>query len=333
MLFVGGCMSPVDGPITDEEGNLFPDNPALGLDYADPMNTEYVPGAQADGGPALTNNAVGNMNDDFDMQGQPMTVAEGGETMTPDPETPEEPTEREIRLMNCGDGVVNWENGETCDDGGINSRGCRNDCLVDVGFYCEGEPSVCASKCGDGVLAWDEACDDGNFNDGDGCGFACFVEEGFECTNSPSVCGPLCGDGLAKGDEICDDGNLVDGDGCNATCEAEPGYECNTGTCLAICGDGFLLPQEACDDGNLDADDGCSEVCTLEPGFECHGEPSMCEEKHYEAVCGDGVVEIEAINPEQCDDGNEIDGDGCSSCVVDPFFQCEGEPSLCIEIK
>ena len=52
MLFVGGCMSPVDGPITDEEGNLFLDNPALGLDYADPMNTEYVPGMDADGGPA-----------------------------------------------------------------------------------------------------------------------------------------------------------------------------------------------------------------------------------------------------------------------------------------
>ena len=40
------------------------------------------------------------------------------------------------------------------------------------------------------------------------------------------------------------------------------------------------------------------------------------------AVCGDGVV----APPEQCDDGNTVDGDGCSAtCTVDPSI-CPGLP-------
>lgn len=44
------------------------------------------------------------------------------------------------------------------------------------------------------------------------------------------------------------------------------------------------------------------------------------------AVCGDGMIE----SPEECDDGNMWDGDGCSSiCTVEPGFICTGEPSVC----
>ena len=98
-----------------------------------------------------------------------------------------------------------------------------------------------------------------------------------------------------KGDD--NDGNDNNEDACLNTCV------------VAGCGDGVVGPGEGCDDGNDDPTDDCN----------------ACQP----ATCGDGVVQGE----EQCDDGNEIDGDGCSSCVVDPFFQCEGEPSLCIEIK
>ena len=42
--------------------------------------------------------------------------------------------------------------------------------------------------------------------------------------------------------------------------------------------------------------------------------------------CGSGIV----TDPEECDDGNLVDGDGCSaSCRVEPCYQCTGEPSLC----
>lgn len=44
------------------------------------------------------------------------------------------------------------------------------------------------------------------------------------------------------------------------------------------------------------------------------------------AVCGDGIV----FSPEQCDDGNLISGDGCSStCTIELGFACTGAPSVC----
>jgi cysteine-rich repeat protein len=55
--------------------------------------------------------------------------------------------------------------------------------------------------------------------------------------------------------------------------------------------------------------------------------------QHYELngdacteICGDGVV----MNPAAgvCDDGNNIDGDGCSStCLTEPFYRCSGGSS------
>lgn len=45
-------------------------------------------------------------------------------------------------------------------------------------------------------------------------------------------------------------------------------------------------------------------------------------------ICGDGDVDY----PEQCDDGDSTNGDGCSAqCLVEPFYQCQGSPSVCTE--
>jgi len=44
-------------------------------------------------------------------------------------------------------------------------------------------------------------------------------------------------------------------------------------------------------------------------------------------VCGDGMKHPTA---EQCDDGNQLPGDGCSGeCVVETGWTCEGSPSVC----
>jgi cysteine-rich repeat protein len=46
--------------------------------------------------------------------------------------------------------------------------------------------------------------------------------------------------------------------------------------------------------------------------------------------CGDGLL---APGVEQCDDGNSIDHDGCSSsCALEEYFQCNTvpEPSTCL---
>ncbi|XP_063074989.1 pappalysin-2 isoform X2 [Engraulis encrasicolus] len=47
---------------------------------------------------------------------------------------------------------------------------------------------------------------------------------------------------------------------------------------------------------------------------------------HPQPFCGDGLLQ----GTERCDDGNLLDGDGCSKkCTMEPSFNCEGQPSLC----
>lgn len=54
-------------------------------------------------------------------------------------------------------------------------------------------------SCGDGLLAQDESCDDGDTESGDGCGISCEIEPGFECptTKPGQPCLPIVG--LSRG--------------------------------------------------------------------------------------------------------------------------------------
>ena len=46
-------------------------------------------------------------------------------------------------------------------------------------------------------------------------------------------------------------------------------------------------------------------------------------------VCGNADIET----GEACDDGNTDNVDGCSStCAVEPGWECEQEPSVCVEV-
>ena len=49
----------------------------------------------------------------------------------------------------------------------------------------------------------------------------------------------------------------------------------------------------------------------------------------YPSNCGDGT--LDTFDYEQCDDGNEVDTDGCSTrCLVQPGYSCVGDsPSVC----
>ncbi len=69
----------------------------------------------------------------------------------------------------CGDGVVDEEFGETCDDG-LNLGGDASACAPG----CQG----IGASCGDGVLQTSagEQCDDGNTESGDGCSDLCAIE-------------------------------------------------------------------------------------------------------------------------------------------------------------
>jgi len=133
-----------------------------------------------------------------------------------------------------------------------------------------GETGDVPEGCGDGVLAGDEACDDGNLSNEDGCTASCrpascgdgFVQPGEQCDLGPDNANtgactlachlPKCGDGYVQpaSDEQCDDADADNSDDCLNTCAA------------SNCGDGFVqVDVEVCDDGNAVDGDGCSASC------------------------------------------------------------------------
>jgi len=107
---------------------------------------------------------------------------------------------------------------------------------------------------------------------------------------------------------------------CSAPCRARGGDYSPAGVCEAYgvkCGDGALGGIEQCDPPNVGR--GCAADCRLERGYVCSppslpsnpNEPAICRQ----TVCGDRTKE----GTEACDDGNAIDGDGCSStCALEP---------------
>jgi fibro-slime domain-containing protein len=122
----------------------------------------------------------------------------------------------------CGDGVVS--SNEMCDDGNAaDGDGCSARCKLELGYKCDGNPSVCSeTTCGDGKQEGAEGCDDGNVVPLDGCSATCQAEP--DCSGDHCTSG--CGDGLVI-DEACDDGNVLNGDGCSSKCELEPGFDCS----------------------------------------------------------------------------------------------------------
>jgi cysteine-rich repeat protein len=87
--------------------------------------------------------------------------------------------------------------------------------------------------CGDGVVAGEEECDDGDASSGDGCSSACKEEDGWTCSGEPTRCVDIdeCQDSTAP----CDDrATCTNTDGA-FTCECDPGYVGNGFTCQDRC--------------------------------------------------------------------------------------------------
>jgi fibro-slime domain-containing protein len=196
--------------------------------------------------------------------------------------------------------------------------------------------------CGDGTLEGTEACDDGNTVGGDGCSADCTtVEPGYNCPRAGGACSPvakeICGNGILEAGEYCDDGNSVSSDGCSADCKVESGFTCPSAgkACVAIarCGDGKVdyLRGETCDDGNIIGLDGCSASCTIELGWSCDNTgqsqvPPVASKCTNTTKCGDKKIS----GAETCDDGNTVNGDGCSSaCSLEPGWVCPVMGAAC----
>jgi fibro-slime domain-containing protein len=109
----------------------------------------------------------------------------------------------------------------------------------------------------------------------------------------------------------------------------------SSGTVTAVCGNGKTEPGEQCDCGRdpsarpagcpgpngafFGDGSGCSTTCLREPSCQdSSGKTQACA-----PACGDGNQDPD----EACDDGNRLDGDGCSgACTVEKGFTCTTEP-------
>lgn len=230
------------------------------------------------------------------------------------------------QLPSCGDGIVQSDMGEKCDQGTHQgSPGCAADCkTLDASCTCApGKACVCPSaKCGDGKMQVGEQCDDGN-SPYAGCSDTCQLEKGYKCPFAGAPCVPECGDGiLVKPAEMCDPGmkGTNVSKACNDDCSVKPGWVCDDAGCSeTVCGNGKVEGTEGCDPAtkNNDLGDGCTASCMAEPTCPAAGGP--CTTK-----CGDSLI----LGDETCDDGNAVSGDGCSSdCKKEDGFTCT-QPAL-----
>ncbi len=249
----------------------------------------------------------------------------------------------------CGNGTL--DAGEQCDDG-LNPAECLY-CKVRAGYMCLNVAPACpkctgsdATACcseteycrpisdlyGDGIVSSDfEKCDDGNTIDNDGCTQG-KVDPGYACLTAGERCVPkACGDGIKANGEECDDGNNTDGDGCTARCKREEGYRCDTpgSPCVpGTCGDGIVQYGEECDSAN---GVGCTD-CKIDYDYECMTDGGACQK----VTCGDGnaIASTGYTSYKECDDGDNDNGDGCSStCKIEDGYHCEtvGTTSVCSE--
>ena len=190
-----------------------------------------------------------------------------------------------------------------------------------------GGPSGSPS-CGNSTLDPGETCDDGNAMGGDGCDQLCGVEAGYTCPKAGEPCQATggCGDRRVSDTETCDDGNIQAGDGCSAECQVETGWACGSGDVCrpAACGDGHRVGNEQCDDGNPTAGDGCGATCLVEGAPPTEGNGWVCPtpgQACQRTTCGNGMPE----GSEQCDDGNNDLGDGCTPyCRLEPSCPAAG---------
>ena len=211
---------------------------------------------------------------------------------------------------NCGDGTVQADEGEACDDGNLDDTDtCTSLCQVAV--------------CGDGFVG---------LQPGDVTEAAPVVTSPFDATGPVCDSGATCPGGSC---DVSDDDTAPEHGICQAmgyfravrvTWGGSIGadettaprawnwgcfdYECGAGPrsdSAGACGEGRMLESivcegfiaEVCDDGeNGNAPNQCREGCAL-------------------PVCGDGVVD-DAFG-EDCDDANDIPNDGCNRCL---FPQC-----------
>jgi cysteine-rich repeat protein len=226
--------------------------------------------------------------------------------------------EPSVCMTGCGDGIVAGT--ESCDDmNAVDDDGCT-DCAVDMGFVCDGMPSVCelAGSCNAPIVASD----------------------GFVFQSDPNA----YGDDLNLTDMSCEPVSSTMGNKPDVVFE----IDLVAGQVLQVAESGTVdvvmhVTQDCDSTATCDASfDGLTSASEINPGLVFTAPMTgtyfvVVDSWTYMAgqtfdllfsvsTCGDGQ-----IGPgEGCDDMDVMGMDGCSAtCAVESGFSCTGEPSVC----
>ncbi len=216
-------------------------------------------------------------------------------------------------------GTLPCDDGNPCTDDSCDPlSGCLH--VPNAATCSDGDPCTTGDACVGGacVAAGPATCDDDNPCTDDWC----LAGQGCHHAYNTIPCedGDLCTSG-----DLCTDGSCIGG----APAACDDSNPCTDDQCLPALGCVFTPNQAPCDDG-----DACTPVSVCQAGA-CVGEGGVfcdvdawCAQNGGVAACFTGSCDpdqgcvfaaipgccgnLQTEAPEQCDDGNLVDGDGCS---------------------
>jgi cysteine-rich repeat protein len=263
---------------------------------------------------------------------------------------------------------VSWTDGTN--QAGFGGRVMPSGNLLDgrgAGYFPPNPPSagpVVATRC---------TCDDGNSVNGDGCDDKCQVELCWTCSGDPSVCVPTSDGGACDDGSPCTTGETCTSGVCGGGTPVVPCFDLSgpwtrhhslpelgtmtdTATTISQSGTDLRIDSYV---GTIDPVTGAFDIRAANSNFFCASfdpmtgsvaadgltysatgsiqepnpfAPDHCDQFSVTEIgdhCGDGNLD----GTEQCDDGNLVNGDGCSAqCVVEQCWTCSGQPSSCMPL-
>lgn len=223
------------------------------------------------------------------------------------------------------------------------------------------------------VVATRCTCFDTNSVDGDGCSAACQVEPCWTCVGDPSVCTPTLDGGACDDLSPCTTGETCTAGVCGGEVPLFPCFDLNGPWTrhravpdLGVASHTMIAISQRDTDlriggsvGTIDPFTGALNVRSVNFNVFCAAfdtllgsvapdglsysmggflqqpqpfAPDVCDTFAQTEVgdhCGNGGFD----GTEACDDGNLVEGDGCSAlCVVEPCWMCSGTPSICTPV-
>ena len=238
----------------------------------------------------------------------------------------------------CGDGIVDGDGGEACDDGNDDSGdGCEP---VTCAFTCETDADCEDLAVCNGVEVCDEAANTCRPGDPAADELTCTLEDDILGECRAGLCRVIgCGNGLADDGEACDDGNQISNDGCEPDCTVtcfEDADCARLDTTVCDGADTCDTDARVCVGGEtLDCDD--ADACTADscdPVEGCVNDPlpfDMDMDGHPNLECGgDDCRDDDPTTfggaEELCADAIDNDCDGMTDESA-PFwyFDCDGD--------